>query len=654
MKNSYRTILSILLLTALLIGAVPAYGATGDIQLYINGVQIHPDVPPFLLNNRTLVPVRVIAERLGADVGWVESQKKVTIVCDQASLVLYIDSPEAWVNGRKVILDTVPIVRNGRTMVPIRFISERLGAQVRWDEPNRRVYVDSAAVKLTAASYRDGDQFGRLVLETSGGATFLRTASDDGSSLVVDLPGTAAGMPVGTQTINQGGVRQTVVSVSSDGSARVRIDLEKGQLWQEEISESTYTLNLPRMIRGIRLEDYQGRDAVGVSASGRTSAHVFTLEDPLRVVCDLTTAVLAQDAGSVAVEHPFIQQIRFAQHDPEKVRIVADLAEKAPYRLVADGDQVRLVFAARVQEITVAETAAGVQVQVVADNGLAYEAPAGSSTIQWLIPDGFWSDAGRVSYSTNGTVQSVWTAGEATVLRSVSGDKIKGLQVTPTSDNGLLISLQLQHGAEQLAVQRSSRSKIQMDISCTPPPPLSGRQVAIDPGHGGSEPGAVGPTGTTEKAVNLAIALKLRDLLTAQGATVIMTRDQDVSVSLLERAKRANQANADIFISIHANGFYQESANGTETYYNPDNHPRSGLLGQHVHREMLAKVALRDRGLKTGNYTVLKETMMPSILVEVAFLTNPAEELLLKDSAFQQKAAQGITQGVLAYFQQYP
>ena len=92
MKCSARSKISTLLLLVLLLTAAAPMAEASDITLYINGVLIRPDVPPFLLNNRTLVPVRVIAERLGADVQWDQSQMKVTIVRDQATLVLWIGS----------------------------------------------------------------------------------------------------------------------------------------------------------------------------------------------------------------------------------------------------------------------------------------------------------------------------------------------------------------------------------------------------------------------------------------------------------------------------------------------------------------------------------------------------------------------------------
>ena len=652
MKCSARSKISTLLLLVLLLTAAAPMAEASDITLYINGVLIRPDVPPFLLNNRTLVPVRVIAERLGADVQWDQSQMKVTIVRDQATLVLWIGSSDAMVNDRKVILDTEPIIRDGRTMVPVRFISERLGAQVNWDGTSRSVYVDSSPIKLTSVAYRDGEQWGSLVLETNSGATFVSSASADGTSILVNLPGTAAGIPVGTRTVNQGGVRQTVVRVNSDGSAQVRIDLESGQIWQENVTENAYTLVLPRMVKNIRLEDYQGLDAVTVDTGGWTRATTMMLEEPQRAVLDLSTAVLLQSGGTVELEHAFIQRIRFAQHDPDKVRVVADLEAAVPYRLVAQERQVRMVFAARVQEVIVEDGDSGAHVTVVADNGMAVQTPIGNTQIAWVIPDAVWAEGGQVRYRQNGLEQAVWSAAEVTATRSVSGASVESLQIVPTSSQGLTVYLNMKRSSQDIKVVRDSRSQVRMQVTSTPPPPLSGRIIAIDPGHGGSEPGAVGPQGTTEKEVNLAVALKLREMLLSQGATVVMTRDKDVGVTLTERARLANTAKADIFISIHANGFYLDTANGTETFYNPDNHPDSGLLGQHVHREMVAKVGLRDRGLKTATYTVLRETAMPSVLVEVAFLTNPAEEILLKDPAFQQKAAQGIAQGVLTFFAQ--
>jgi N-acetylmuramoyl-L-alanine amidase len=177
----------------------------------------------------------------------------------------------------------------------------------------------------------------------------------------------------------------------------------------------------------------------------------------------------------------------------------------------------------------------------------------------------------------------------------------------------------------------------------------SSKKIAIDPGHGGTDPGAVGPTGLKEKDVNLQIALKLKAKLEAQGHTVVMTRDKDETVSLEDRVKKANEANADIFVSTHCNAAENPNAKGTETYRYPGS-LKGKKLATEVQKELVNALETDDRGVKEGTYYVLKHTKMPAILAEVAFISNPGEEEMLKTDETREKAAQAMKKGIDTYF----
>ncbi|HBS60622.1 MAG: N-acetylmuramoyl-L-alanine amidase [Bacillota bacterium] len=180
-------------------------------------------------------------------------------------------------------------------------------------------------------------------------------------------------------------------------------------------------------------------------------------------------------------------------------------------------------------------------------------------------------------------------------------------------------------------------------------------KIVIDPGHGGSDPGAIGPAGTQEKTHTLAVALYLRTLLQEAGHQVILTRETDRDVAypdasaseeLQARVDIANQAGAGLFISLHANAADNSGAGGTETWYYLDGY----LLAEAVQGE-LANLGLTDRGVKQANFYVLKYTEMPAILVELAFISNSAEERLLAAEEFRERAAREINNG-LAVWQQ--
>jgi N-acetylmuramoyl-L-alanine amidase len=196
--------------------------------------------------------------------------------------------------------------------------------------------------------------------------------------------------------------------------------------------------------------------------------------------------------------------------------------------------------------------------------------------------------------------------------------------------------------------------------------PLSGATVVLDPGHGGDEPGAVGPAGTTEKDVNLAIALATKQQLEAQGATVVLTRSGDYRITLASRAAIAQALQPAMFISIHHNAEPDEHrpTPGAETYYqiaSADSKRASGLVYEELVRAFSAYpidwVADRDAGAKYrprsdggDYYGILSRTAgLPAVLSEAAFITNPPEEALLTDPAFQAVEASAFTRAVIRY-----
>ncbi|OWA33356.1 hypothetical protein B9G55_22020 [Saccharibacillus sp. O16] len=182
----------------------------------------------------------------------------------------------------------------------------------------------------------------------------------------------------------------------------------------------------------------------------------------------------------------------------------------------------------------------------------------------------------------------------------------------------------------------------------TPPPTNGQKTVVIDPGHGAHDPGGLGATGVQEKDVVLAVGLKVADLLRQEPAiNLIMTRSDDTFVTLDGRAQLANAANADLYLSIHANIANTASAGGTETYYADAN--RSKALSDIIQKHVQAATGFKDRGSKQANYLVIRKTTMPAALVELGFLSNIAEESAMAQSDFQQTVAEAIVAGIKEY-----
>lgn len=173
--------------------------------------------------------------------------------------------------------------------------------------------------------------------------------------------------------------------------------------------------------------------------------------------------------------------------------------------------------------------------------------------------------------------------------------------------------------------------------------------ICIDPGHSGQpDPGAIGPGGTRESDITWAVAQKLRDILSEDGYQCLLTRcgDDPRSDDLAYRVKLANDAAVDIFVSVHCNAAVSPQAHGTETWHCAGCTASRGLA-KRIQTELTAALGLTDRGIKTGqSLYVLLHTLMPAVLVELAFISNPAEEEMLRQESFQQQAACAIAAGV--------
>ncbi len=216
--------------------------------------------------------------------------------------------------------------------------------------------------------------------------------------------------------------------------------------------------------------------------------------------------------------------------------------------------------------------------------------------------------------------------------------------------------------------------------------------IVIDPGHGGEDPGAIGPNGTLEKNVNLSIAKYLQTMLLKENYVVFITREDDTFIPLVERTKFANDRNADVFISIHCNAAMKRSGtdNGVEVYFLSENATdpqavateklenevikfekqtpelnklqkilwsmvvnefmnESSKLSTLILKEVVQRTDLANRGVKQAGFYVLRGAQMPAVLVECGFISNPYEEIKLNREDFQKAIASGIFAGIKNY-----
>ena len=188
------------------------------------------------------------------------------------------------------------------------------------------------------------------------------------------------------------------------------------------------------------------------------------------------------------------------------------------------------------------------------------------------------------------------------------------------------------------------------NIRKPPQPSIEGLKIALDPGHGGSDFGAIGPTRLSEKYINLTLTAALAEFLTCKGIEVYLTRTQDVDVSLYDRIDSAFVHDANLMISIHnnalADGIDPFQRRGAGVYYY---HPHSRDFAHIVHTQLLQYTGLQNDGCYYANLAIPRYSAMPTILMETAYIMHPQDEVLLKDKRFQKKIALALCLGIEQY-----
>lgn len=177
---------------------------------------------------------------------------------------------------------------------------------------------------------------------------------------------------------------------------------------------------------------------------------------------------------------------------------------------------------------------------------------------------------------------------------------------------------------------------------------LKGKTIVLDPGHGGFDSGAISPTDVQEKDLAYKTADILAQELTMLGALVLTTRDQDTFASLASRATLSNTVNADAFISLHYNSVPDlPTVTGISTYYF---HKQYEELANYFQHEIIKESGDSDRGAELGDFQVIRQNLMPAVLIELGFMSNPEMDTLMTTNAYQKKLVSGMVNGLQRYF----
>ena len=425
-------------------------------------------------------------------------------------------------------------------------------------------------------------------------------------------------------------------------------------------------LALGASIVAVRLWPAAEYSRVTIESDQPLSARQFLTDNPPRLVIDIDglelSAALRELVGKVRADDPFIAGLRVGQNLPRVVRLVLDLKQ-----------------AVAPQQFTLAPVAA-YQHRLVLD---LYPTEA-LDPLATLIHERERAEALAVRNVQDALGEFIGRIERPLANTSTSKTPIERHSTATPS----VTSAPLASPAPTTLAAEEQRSIDRLVI------------VAIDPGHGGEDPGAVGPTGLREKDVVLAVALKLRDRRNSvPGMRAMLTRDADFFVPLHERVRKARRVQADLFVSIHADAFLTPAARGASVFAlsetgatsaaarwmaNKEN-AADGVGGVNlgavkdaqvlrammdmstaaqikdslrIGREVLALIgqvgALHKRSVEQAGFAVLKAPDIPSILVETAFISNPEEEARLREDDYQDKLVDALHTGIRRYFARNP
>ena len=377
-------------------------------------------------------------------------------------------------------------------------------------------------------------------------------------------------------------------------------------------------------IKGVRYSYGSGTVRIVIDMTRKVNFAEFYLENPSRLVLDLEDAVLDNSVqNEFALDSTAAKIIRIAQFNSSTVRMVVEtMAEVKIFHLDGGTHGHRLVI--DVGNATFKENPDLNKPTVEKPDKPAIEKPEKKKD----------KDKDKEKKKKKKKIKKPKTEKDKDKNRDEDKDKDKDKVKRPVNDD----------------------EKDLFNITG-----LKGKTIAIDPGHGGNDAGAIGPSGVTEKSVTLRVALELADLLEAEGAKVVMTRKTDRTVSskgaaasaveeLQARCDIANRSGADIFISIHADSFTNPSARGTTGYYYESGGQKSQRLADCVRRALCEQIRTPSRGTQPCNFYVVKHTDMPATLVELAFISNKEEEELMSSREGVSKMAHGILDGIEDYF----
>lgn len=380
---------------------------------------------------------------------------------------------------------------------------------------------------------------------------------------------------------------------------------------------------------------------------------IFRLSNPSRIVIDIPQNLI--DAREYNYPSGRIYtKIRTGQYETTTARMVIEVSENTDWEAKQDGKSLtvsfmnsgikNLVYTSAGSNAAIKLTSPGIRQLIQQNmNNIEFEDDKKSGTFTFILPKGIIDlgsgklQAGEKNINTIHTL----TTGSKTYL-AISRENIDAFYQISFTDSNDEVLIVLSDGTQN---QQSGNTPSPTPTPIPEQKPVnSGKLVVLDAGHGGSEIGA--DYGKEEKWYNLDITLKTAAILREKGVNVKLTREKDEFVSLYDRAKMANNWNADVFVSIHNNAFFDKNTNGTMTFFYTGSY-KGKEYATIIQNDLLKNLGSKDIGVRSENFVVIRDTKMPAVLVEIGCLSNDNERAKLDTEEYRMKAAQSLAESII-------
>lgn len=662
-----------LLLTTLalgLLGATTVYGeqvkmdlfyngkhhayAAKEVKIEIDGKAMAPkDMPAVIIDGRTMLPMRQIAQELGCEVNWNEAAKQIYVMRGSDIIVFTVDSKTGYENGKEFTMDVPATIVNDRTMLPVRALADALHLNIKWDDPNRIVSIQSGdtVVKdepkapesgqttagtltgIQTPSEKDADQ--TFTIQADGPMGRYEKTFVDDQKIVLDFYGAKSSLPSEITKTNSDivtGIRTATHENNGDSFTRVVFDLSGKKDYEvtQSADKKNITISFGKTtVDKISAVHSQNKDIITIGGTGSYGASVAMTADPQKIIVTIPNC---QSNLSDKINTDELQYVLDGKVDTSKgntVELVLAVEDLVQYSYREETQNLILeIYPTTLKNMRYDKNANVLYLDKkdkIDTGSVKFEDHYLDGYFDVTLPGDYESDYGYGTYDVKGTVVEnieVSTKGGNTTFR-FKQNRISTYQVTDEGDS--------------------------YAIRVKNPKEVYDKVLLLDAGHGGKDPGTSG-NGMQEKNLNLTIAQKIAQKLQGSGIKVYMTRDRDVYPENSTRAKTANDI-ADLMVSIHMNSG-PETANGTETLYQVhanDNGARltSKQLAEILQGKVVSATGNTNRGAKLWtDVLILNRTTVPAVIVEVIFITNTGDALKISNPAYQDQVAQAIADGI--------